>query len=221
MSSDDFKIVLNSSMGIGTNNNSLSYNFDFTPFKNGYYEMTFSFVCDNNSVDPSIPAELSINFGTWKNYTTQQNYTSATVTNHVGILYPVYLSITQGYLRANFQDNSPSVLYRPASNNFTVSINEIVSTYCSFTGSIPANSTTLTVTAISTGTLNIGDIISGTGIYAGTQITGFLTGEGGTGTYTLNQQQSAAVTSETMTTGNIVGPWVDNEGNNLSSYLLV
>jgi hypothetical protein len=187
----------------------LYYNFDFTPFKMGYYD----------SVDPSIPAELLINFGTWKNYTTQTSNTSANVTNHVGVLYPVYLSITQGYLRANYQDNSPSVLYRPQSNNFTVSINGIVNTYCSFTASIAANSTTLTVTAVSTGTLNIGDIIVGTGVYAGTQIVAFDTGEGLSGTYTLNQQQSAAVASETMTTGNTVGPWVDNEGNNLSSYL--
>ncbi len=64
MSSDDFKIILNSSNGSGTNNNSLSYNFDFSPFKTGYYEMTFSFVAGNNNVDPSIPAELLINFGT-------------------------------------------------------------------------------------------------------------------------------------------------------------
>jgi hypothetical protein len=221
MSIDDFKIVLNSSNGSGTNNNSLSYNFDFTPFKSGFYEMTFNFVSGDNAVDPAIPAELLINFGGSKNYTTQSGYTSATSTNHVGILYPYYLSVNQGYLKASFEDNSPSVLYRPQTNTFTVTVNSIVSTYCSFTGSIAASSTTLTVTAVTTGTLSVGDIISGTGIYAGTYISGYLTGVGGTGTYTLNQTQSAVVNSETMTTGNLAGAWVDNQGQQLSSYLLV
>jgi hypothetical protein len=96
-----------------------------------------------------------------------------------------------------------------------------VSTYCSFTGSIAASSTTLTVTAVSTGSLSIGDIISGTGIYADTYITQYLTGVGGTGTYTLNQTQAAVVNSETMTTGNLAGAWVDNQNQQLSSYLLV
>lgn len=63
---------------------------------------------------------------------------------------------------------------------------------------VTTTSNTLNVTAISAGSLNVGDVISGTGITAGTTITGFGTGVGGIGTYTIS---GAAVhtASETIT----------------------
>jgi len=68
----------------------------------------------------------------------------------------------------------------------------------SFTGSI--SGTTLTITAIASGAVALGQTISGTGITAGTTIVGFGTGSGGnineTGTYTVNVSQS--VTSTTI-----------------------
>lgn len=60
----------------------------------------------------------------------------------------------------------------------------------SFTGSISGN--ILTVTEDVTGTLNIGQIISGTGIEEGTQITGFGTGSGLEGTYYVSKDQTVA-----------------------------
>lgn len=63
------------------------------------------------------------------------------------------------------------------------------------TGSIAA--TTLTVTAVTSGTLAIGDVLSGGTITAGTAITGFLTGTGGTGTYSVTPSQTAASTTIT------------------------
>jgi hypothetical protein len=65
----------------------------------------------------------------------------------------------------------------------------------SFTASIAG--TTLTVTAVASGMLNIGQILTGAGITASTRITRFLTGRGGTGTYTVNNSQTVA--SEAMT----------------------
>jgi len=62
-----------------------------------------------------------------------------------------------------------------------------------YTGSI--SGTTLTVTAISSGTVGSGRVLTGTGIAANTMITGFLTGQGGTGTYSINNSQTAASTS--------------------------
>jgi hypothetical protein len=66
-----------------------------------------------------------------------------------------------------------------------------------FTGSITNN--ILTVTAISQGAIAIGMSLSGTGITAGTKITGFLTGSGGNvneaGTYQLNISQNVASTT--------------------------
>lgn len=69
----------------------------------------------------------------------------------------------------------------------------------SITGSIAG--TTLTVTAVSTGNLALGQYISGVGITTGTQIVKFLTGAGGTGTYQVSVDYTATpVSSETITT---------------------
>ena len=66
-----------------------------------------------------------------------------------------------------------------------------------FTGSI--SGTTLTVTAITSGAIAIGQTISGTGITDGTKILAFQTGAGGNvneaGTYTLNISQTVASTT--------------------------
>jgi hypothetical protein len=67
------------------------------------------------------------------------------------------------------------------------------------TGSI--SRTTLTVTATPAGALGPGQMISGSGIASGTQITAFGTGTGGTGTYIVNNSQTVA--SEAMTASGI------------------
>ena len=66
-----------------------------------------------------------------------------------------------------------------------------------FTGSIAG--TTLTVTAVASGTIKVGQWISGSGITASPQttITALGTGTGGIGTYTVNQSQTVASTSIT------------------------
>jgi len=66
-------------------------------------------------------------------------------------------------------------------------------TYATFTGSI--SGTTLTVTAVSSGTIQIGQVISGTGVTAGTTITALGTGTGSTGTYTVSTSQTVASTT--------------------------
>ncbi len=65
-----------------------------------------------------------------------------------------------------------------------------------FTASIAL--TTLTVTAVATGQLALGQVISGAGITTGTQITAFGTGTGGIGTYTISVSH-VSVGSESMT----------------------
>ena len=67
------------------------------------------------------------------------------------------------------------------------------------TGSIA--STTFTVTAVSVGILQVGSVISGTGVAVGTTITALGTGTGGIGTYTVNISQSVvstAITSDSI-----------------------
>lgn len=64
------------------------------------------------------------------------------------------------------------------------------------TGSI--SGTTLTVTAVTSGTLAVNQPITGAGVTAGTVITGLAAGTtGGVGTYTVNNSQTVA--SETLT----------------------
>jgi hypothetical protein len=57
-----------------------------------------------------------------------------------------------------------------------------------FTASI--STTTMTVHSVTSGTLSIGTVISGTGVTSGTTITALGTGTGGTGTYTVSASQT-------------------------------
>lgn len=61
------------------------------------------------------------------------------------------------------------------------------------TGSI--SGTTLTVTAVTSGTLYVGQTIQGTGVTALTIITALGTGSGGTGTYTVSTSQTVVATT--------------------------
>jgi hypothetical protein len=70
------------------------------------------------------------------------------------------------------------------------------------TGSIA--STVLTVTAVSSGALAIGQVISGTGVTAGTYIVSLGTGTGGVGTYNLSVAPASSVTSETISASNYI-----------------
>lgn len=63
-----------------------------------------------------------------------------------------------------------------------------------FTGAI--STTTLTVSAITQGSIQIGQLVVGAGVTAGTKVTAFGNGRGGTGTYTLSA--SSSVSSEAM-----------------------
>jgi hypothetical protein len=69
----------------------------------------------------------------------------------------------------------------------------------SFTGSI--SGTTLTVTAVASGTVTVGQTLSGTGITSGTIITALGTGTGGNGTYTVQDSQTVSSTTITATGG--------------------
>lgn len=65
----------------------------------------------------------------------------------------------------------------------------------------------LTVSAISTGTIEVGGVVGGSGVTAGTVITALGTGTGGTGTYIVNDTQTVASEALTSTT-NVETKWV-------------
>jgi len=73
--------------------------------------------------------------------------------------------------------------------------NEYVTTGATFAGSIAT--TVLTVTGSPTGVIQVGMLIAGTGVTAGTTITALGTGTGGAGTYTVSAAQTVASTTIT------------------------
>jgi hypothetical protein len=71
-------------------------------------------------------------------------------------------------------------------------------TAASVTGSIAT--TTLTVSAVGSGLIQVGDVLSGTGVTANTRVLNQLTGTaGGIGTYTVDTSQTVALTTITAT----------------------
>lgn len=95
------------------------------------------------------------------------------------------------------------VTYDAATGN----LNSITPT-TTFTASIAAGgsagvSDTLTVTAITAGSIQLGMVVSGAGIAGDTSIASLGTGLGGIGTYKLNTVNSQTVSSEAMTGNNL------------------
>jgi len=70
----------------------------------------------------------------------------------------------------------------------------------SFTGLTVGVSTTLTASIV-TGTIQVGQVIAGTGIAAGTTITAFGTGTGGAGTYTISPASTGTVSGTITVVG--------------------
>lgn len=73
-------------------------------------------------------------------------------------------------------------------NTFTINVGDFVGT-----GSI--SGTTMTITAVTSGSFAVGDPVTGTGVTANTYITAFGTGTGGVGTYTVNASQTVSSTT--------------------------
>ena len=85
------------------------------------------------------------------------------------------------------------------------------------TGSIAT--TVLTVTAVTSGELAVGQTISGSGVTAGTTITALGTGTGGIGTYTVSASQTASSTSITATSAKATAG--TNTGNGVMGAITV
>lgn len=86
--------------------------------------------------------------------------------------------------------------FSAAAQAITTALGATGPTQASFTGAIAT--TTLTVSAITSGTISVGQQVTGAGISSPTFITAILTGTGGVGTYTVSLSQT--VSSGTLTT---------------------
>lgn len=98
-------------------------------------------------------------------------------------------STTSAYaVRLNTTDYTNGVYIGSRTAVFTGTIND---------GTPPGAGTVLDVTAVTSGTIELGMQLTGTGVTAGTRITAYGTGSGGTGTYTVNTSQEVASTTIT------------------------
>ena len=104
---------------------------------------------------------------------------------------------TNGLLSSTFVDESFPAPTLPSGYTHWARVGSVriqSGVSCAFTGAI--SGTTLTVSAISSGAICVGQSIAGTGVAGGTTITAAGTGTGGTGTYTVSFGQT--VSSESM-----------------------
>jgi hypothetical protein len=92
---------------------------------------------------------------------------------------------------------------------YTVSISQtrasgdFTGTYTLASTTLSILSTVLRVTAVASGTLSVGQFLTGTGIAFSTTITAFGTGSGNTGTYTLSSAQYFASTTVSASAGTV------------------
>jgi len=140
--------------------------------------------------------------------------TTATQTASITIATPAVVSVitapanniavsfsTTGALPTGITANAPYYVYNRTGTTYNLSttagvaLTATITAGATFTGSI--SGTTLTVTAITGGAVNVGQVISGTGITGGTSITALGTGAGGLGTYTVSVSQTVASTTIT------------------------
>lgn len=122
--------------------------------------------------------------------------------NYLHATYPTYYptatlstSTLQQHAVQNTCVNGAVLDYSSAAKNYsncTVGIAIGTASSAAFTASIQG--TTMTVTAVSSGALAVGQAIAGSGGINNTTISAFLTGTGGTGTYTLSQSYGTCCT---------------------------
>lgn len=75
-----------------------------------------------------------------------------------------------------------------------------------FSGTATSASTTLTIASVVSGQVYVGMPVVGTGFAAGTVVTAFGSGVGGTGTYTINQANTVTPAVAIAATGNTIIP---------------
>ena len=128
-------------------------------------------------------------------------------------LAPVYTPQIKQDVYASFQDNTDQLAATNTSmqlmyydtvdvaSKVALEFETAIFTATIDDGTPPGAGTVLTVSAVTSGTIYIGMILTGTGVTAGTKITAFVSGTyGGAGVYTVSASQEVA---STTITGNL------------------
>jgi hypothetical protein len=131
-----------------------------------------------------------------------QTVASTTVTGSGGCL--TVATVTTGTLAVGQKLSGSGVTSNTTITNFLTGVGgtgkyavDLSQTVAPST-TITATGGTLTVTVVSTGSLGLGDVLVGAGITSGNEITAFLTGVGGTGTYLVSVGDTFASGSITV-----------------------
>ena len=111
---------------------------------------------------------------------------------------------------------STMVVNGGATSSDTVTISDI--SLAQFTGSLDGTTKALTVTAVASGTLQVGDVILGAGVGSSQTITAFVSGTpGGVGVYAVSGAQTIA--SEAMTASVLIGKTLTfNAGTGVDTF---
>ncbi len=113
--------------------------------------------------------------------------------------------VVDGYARnAGSVNLSAASSFSSAASIIQTALNAAAPTQATLTGEFGAaitgaiSGTTLTVSAVASGLISVGDEVTGAGVTAGTLITALGTGTGGTGTYTVSESQTVGSGSLTI-----------------------
>lgn len=212
-------LVLNSTKATsGTINNNLTYYVDWAAFlkRNKKYKLTFNYMGGYNHINsyrfPYITSNIPIN-----NYTinTSNNYNLGNLKFLIS-----QQSVNAGNFQANISDNVPLYLETmPLNNNLNIQLLDNISNtafYDEFytvggTGTLTASGNVFTIVSSTTGTIQLGTVITVSG--NSRTIISFISGTGGTGTYqfdgtSLTIAVATAYTFPANTTGNQPAPYI-------------
>lgn len=187
------------------------------------YYMHFNFIgsgnnaFDNNTIRDTKIGMIYIDIPSAKQYANVYNKNYSLNSTCMGVIMPtIYAGAsTTAYYQALDNTNVPIYLYaRPNQNQFRVLINDNSPSSLTFvdalgfTGTATQSGYTLTVSTLTAGgnNLTIGTKIVLNGIVQ--YITGFGTGVGGTGTYTVTSSQTVGTATAFTGTGGRLGNYV-------------
>ena len=118
----DRTIVLKTNEGTGTNHNDLTYNYDFSTWEAGDYEISFSFSSNTDNLQNIYGYNLSVNFA--GDYVKEANNVTAPFTYLGGLrlasLY--YSSYINNYLIAKADSNPPIKIKKPTVSSINIRI---------------------------------------------------------------------------------------------------
>ena len=120
---------------------------------------------------------------------TSQAGTPVTITVTAAVIYVSTATLTLSTATTTVLNSGDTIILTcpvtSGAGTFSTQIKTVV-----FTGS--QSTTTLSVTAMTTGVMTVGTVLSGPGVAVGTYVTSLGTGTGGVGTYTVSKSQTVA-----------------------------